>query len=184
MSWNVLLDTCCHEYKAAPAHVWFPALTAPGFYGSTWSECTLTGSNRSEWDPCWAPPIPPTDNLQPLPARPTPQRAEGRDRCSATALQRSERGAELLSVRKDFSYVSIRLQWAHIGTKYSPINVTSTGHAQLTLAAPPPGCCVWTNHKGQGPVPRDPLFPFEVYSPNLGDNLLWVGNANYKQQGV
>lgn len=52
-------------------------------------------------------------------------RAEGRDSCSASTQESGEGRAELLSVHKDFSYVSIRPQWAHIGTKYSPINVTT-----------------------------------------------------------
>lgn len=87
-------------------------------------------------------------------------------------------------------------QWIRISamSPLDPSEHTSvTNIAQLTSChrprpanphCSPPGCCVWTNHKGQGPVPCDPLFPFEVHTPNLGDNLLWVWNANYKQQGV
>lgn len=102
---------------------------------------------------------------------------EGRDSCSASALERGERRAQLFSVHKDFSYVSIRLQWA-------PNIAQLTSEHRPRLAAPPPGCCMWTNHKGQGPVPCDPLIPFEVHTPNLGDNLLCVWNANYEQQRV
>lgn len=72
------------------------------------------------------PPLPPN-----LPEAATPPLAsvEGRDSCSALALERGERGAELLSVQKDFSYVSIRPQRA-------PNIAQLTSHRRPRLARP------------------------------------------------
>lgn len=72
------------------------------------------------------PPLPPN-----LPEAATPPLAsvEGRDSCSALALERGEHGAELLSVQKDFSYVSIRPQRA-------PNIAQLTSHRRPRLARP------------------------------------------------
>lgn len=100
-------------------------------YGSTWPESTLSGSNWVERDPYWGPrPLlrPPAPNLSEA-ATPPLASVEGRDSCSALALERGERRAELLSVQKDFSYVSIRPQRA-------PNIAQLTSHRRPRLARP------------------------------------------------
>lgn len=117
-----------------------------------------------------------------LPRAVTPPLAsvEGRDSCSALALEGWAQGWAPLTAQG----FQLCLHQTPVSTKYSPINVTP----QATPCSPslplPPSRCMWSIQKGQGPVPCDPLCLFEVHSLNLGDNLPWVWNCNYKQQWV
>lgn len=102
--------------------------------------------------------------------------AEGRNSCCASAGAKSSQCIRISTMSPlDLCEHTSAPNIAQLTSRHRP-------RPENPHCSPSRVLCVWINRKGQGPICFDPLFPFEVHSPNLSDNLPWVWNANYKQE--